>query len=1010
MQDPNEAGIAGVTVALLVDSNGDGIYGGAGDNPAVTTTTNATGNYIFTGLEPGAYVVQVTDTAMVLGGYTQTGDPDHFGQTNTSPAANDGLTTTPVVLGPGDVFLNADFGYQPPAAENNSIGDTVWFDANADGAQGAGEPGIPGVTVALIQDTNGDGTWDPGEPIIASDTTDATGKYLFPGLPDGKYLVWVNDTDNVLGNLVGTYDSNGGATATGSGAPIGVASSTVLGLSASSLDPGGTNGSPVNDDAQDFGYTAPGQDTGEGLIGDTIFFDANPGDGNAYNPVAGDTPIEGVVVELRDSNGNVIATTTTDENGNYYFGGLDPNNVTYTVTVAASNFGPGGVLQGMANTADPDGGNNSTSNTTLTPGNPIDLNQDFGYRAQVDPGTIGDLVWEDLNADGVKDANEPGIEGVTLDLYRDLNDNGKVDPGEPRISTQTTGANGAYLFTGLATTDNGAGQPGADYIVDVTDTNGVLVGYWHSLGAPNTSDNSQVDPYAASISVGTPNNLTADFGYYVKPATVGNFVWNDLNGNGIQDSGEPGIPGFQVELTITYPDGTVVTVTTVTDSNGYYSFGNLLLDEDYNIGTAGDPATTGLPKHTISVAPPPGYTPTTTTDTGTVFTSGMADSNLNTGTLAQPIQGLTNTSQNADPSLETSPAASYDFGFVRPVVSIGSYVWSDVNNNGLQDETKTGISGATVRLLDNTGNPATDINGNPVAAQTTTGTGQYYFSNLAPGTYQVEVTPPAGYAASGTQATGAINGSANSNIVANDSNIASSPSAGVYLSPLVTLTAGSEPTEAGGLSGDAQDDAAETDGNMTVDFGFVQPVAVGNRVWLDNGAVGGTASNGIQDGTEPGVDGVRVELYTSAGVFVDFTTTSGGGYYYFDNLEPGVYYVNIPGSEFGVGRPLEGLFSSSPTNSDETTDLDDNGINDAAPATNGIKSSIFNLTAGGMPTGEDQIGYPGSLLDNSVNATCDLGFQAKTTAVALRTLQAAPQAPWQTVLELLRMLAQLAAR
>ena len=154
----------------------------------------------------------------MLAGYTQTGDPDHFGQTNASPAANDGRTTTPVILAPGDVFLNADFGYQPPAAQNNSIGDKVWFDADADGVGPVGAPGgtdnnekgIPGVTVALIQDTNGNGTWDLGEPIIATDTTDANGDYLFPGLPDGSYLVWVNDTDNVLGDKTPTYDSNAG--------------------------------------------------------------------------------------------------------------------------------------------------------------------------------------------------------------------------------------------------------------------------------------------------------------------------------------------------------------------------------------------------------------------------------------------------------------------------------------------------------------------------------------------------------------------------------------------------------------------------------------------------------------------------------------------------------------------------------------------------------------------------------------------------------------------------------
>ena len=384
-------------------------------------------------------MVQVTDTAKVLDGYTQTGDPDHFGQ---GGGVNDGKTTTPVILAPGDVFLNADFGYQPPAAENNSIGDTVWFDANADGVQGKGEPGIPGVTVALIKDTNGDGIWQPGEPIIAGDTTDTNGNYLFPGLPDGDYIVWVNDTDNVLGELVGTYDSNGGATATGSGAPTGADSSTVLGLSASSLDPTGADGNPVDDDAQDFGYTAPGQDTGEGLIGDTIFLDAN---GNGQ-PDPGEG-IEGVVVQLVDpATGQVLATTTTDENGNYHFGGLPAGD--YTVKVDTTTLPPG-----LTNTVDPQGtpGDNE-STVTIGGAQPlINLVQDFGYQPSGGPGSIGNLVWQDSNADGVSvgpngpdglpgtDDDEPGIEGVTIDLYLDSDGNGVIDPGEPLVGSHRDG-------------------------------------------------------------------------------------------------------------------------------------------------------------------------------------------------------------------------------------------------------------------------------------------------------------------------------------------------------------------------------------------------------------------------------------------------------------------------------------------------------------------------------------------------------------------------------------------
>ena len=42
---------------------------------------------------------------------------------------------------------------------------------------------------------------------------------------------------------------------------------------------------------------------------------------------------------------------------------------------------------------------------------------------------------------------------------------------------------------------------------------------------------------------GGETNTTGDFGYYSQPAGLGNFIWNDLNYNGIQDGGEPGIGG-----------------------------------------------------------------------------------------------------------------------------------------------------------------------------------------------------------------------------------------------------------------------------------------------------------------------------------------------------------------------------------------------------------------------------------------------------------------------------------
>ncbi|MEA3336028.1 MAG: SdrD B-like domain-containing protein [Chloroflexota bacterium] len=718
-QDPNEIGVSGVEVTLYYDQNQDGVY----DEPysvggyVPTTTTDANGYYLFDDLPAGAYVVTVTgDTGAshdILGTYTQTGDPDDFGQPATSP---DNTTTVAVILGPGDVFLNADFGYQPPADVTGEIGDTIWFDADIDGNgpalppandpggapvnQGNGveddsnEYGIPGVTVALIKDSNGNGEWDAGEPIVATDTTDAKGQYLFQGLPvtigTDDYLVWVNDTDNVLGWFKPTYDADG---------PLLPAGGLVTGLGISSVLDLTTDTAAFMD--QDFGYTPLEHEVDKGLIGDTIFYDADPNDGNAYNPAAGDTPIEGVLVQLWNRQGNkVLATTATDENGLYYFGGLDPDR--YQVEVFSGNFLPGGVLEGFANTADPDNDQDNNSGVVDIRNSPyIDLDQDFGYRATDNPGSIGNLIWEDLNADGDVDAGENGIEGVTLDLYRDLNGDGDVDPGEPLIGTTKTDGSGNYLFEGLSTTDNGVGAAGADYIVDVTDVDGVLHGYWHSLGIAGADNNSQLDPYAVSISVASPDNLTADFGYYVKPAAVGNWVWTDIDKNGVQDDGETGINGVVVQLGIAYPDGTAITLVTVTandpegSSPGWYSFGNLLLDEDYATSSGTFGAAPNQPAHVVSITVPPGYYKTLINAAGSTF---MNDSDNHDGTPAQATQGQNDVTRNADPDAESNPNAGYDFGLTDTplAVLLADFAAATQANHVL-------VSWATVSELNNAG-------------------------------------------------------------------------------------------------------------------------------------------------------------------------------------------------------------------------------------------------------------------------------------------------------------------
>ena len=176
----------------------------------------------------------------------------------------------------------------------------------------------------------------------------------------------------------------------------------------------------------------------------------------------------------------------------------------------------------------------------------------------VPPASIGDEVFEDVNGNGVRDGGEAGIAGVTVALIDDTNGNGVIDGGESALATTTTDANGGYQFTGLEA---------GDYIVDVD-------------APPDFDLTTPPEPRPVTVTAGeTVTN--ADFGYQriVPPASIGDFVWNDLDKDGIQDAGEPGFAGVTVAL----QDASGKTVaTTTTDANGLYQFTGLAAG-DYRI-------------------------------------------------------------------------------------------------------------------------------------------------------------------------------------------------------------------------------------------------------------------------------------------------------------------------------------------------------------------------------------------------------------------------------------------
>ena len=294
----------------------------------------------------------------------------------------------------------------------------------------------------------------------------------------------------------------------------------------------------------------------DGMIGDRIWLDT---DANGVLSIG--EGMEGVSVRLYASGGvNLLASTVTDENGQYYFAGLNPTS-SYVVQVQTATL----PYTGLTNFVDPDGGTASAANVTLTNAAPVNLAQDFGYRDSSSPNTIAGTLWNDLDADGTLDGTEPDrFQGVNIQL---LNDAGTT------VSKSSTNASGGFSFANL---------PDGSFQVDVSEQNPGLTGFWKSNGSASGGDNnSQPDPYPVPVSDGQTNS-NADFGFFQKPASLGNYIWIDDNSDGIQDVDEFGLENWPISLTITWPDFTTTILRSITNAGGFFNFGNLLQDERYD--------------------------------------------------------------------------------------------------------------------------------------------------------------------------------------------------------------------------------------------------------------------------------------------------------------------------------------------------------------------------------------------------------------------------------------------
>ncbi len=670
IQDPGENFLAGVTVTLT---------GGA------TTTTDANGFYRFGSLANGTYTVTVTQP----GSTTQTLDPDGAVKNN----------ATTVVASGGNLYDNRNFAYQPTGTL--TLGDTLYFDWNGNGAQDSGEQGIPNVDVFLYEDSNGNGVIDAAtDSLIGTSVTNASGVYGFSNLLAGNYLVVVNTADPQFPAGVTQVQDFDGV----------IDSKAMVNLTASLA-------------TVDFGY----QPMGTGAIGNLVWLDAD----NDGIKDASESGINGVTVELYRSGqtpgvDTPYATTTTSGGGLYSFTNLPAES--YTIYFPASNFTTGNALAGTPlsstttvttdNAVDnDDNGSQSASGAAVS--SPVivlssgetDNTKDFGF---VGVGTVGDFVFYDANANGEQDFSETGIANVTVRIFLDADGNGVADSPTPVATTVTADGSGAnpagfYRFDNLT--------PGI-YIVQVDTTSPALVGLPQTTdpdfdGVPANPSSNPGDNADSLVIVSSGSSYSgADFGYQ-PPGAIGDFVWLDLDQDGVQDAGEPGLAGVSIQIT----NGTT-TYTVTTDPNGYWS--KALPDGTWTVSIPASNFTSGNPLENLAA----------TYDGDGVGTPNTVSLTITNGSVNLPAGNLGidfGCKLNGIYSL-SGTIAIHDTGLPGTADDTDDFYDDGVDlDAGPPDETE--LSGVEVFLYtsdgDFLGSTFTDANGD------------YAFSGLASGSYRV---------------------------------------------------------------------------------------------------------------------------------------------------------------------------------------------------------------------------------------------------------------------------------
>ncbi len=556
-------------------------------------------------------------------------------------------------------------GTQPYAL--STLSGIAYVDTNGNDSYGAGDTLLANVPITLT------GTTGTGVAVNIPATTSSTGAYSFTGLAPGTYIVTETQPSGYTAELA-NVGSAGGTAAVGSISSIKLNSNTAA-----------------------TSYNFPEIGT---KISGTVYVDAT-GIGLTTSNVppanSGDTPEAGVTVNLYNTSGNVIATTTTASDGTYSFTGQPLGTYGIAEVVPSNQYqtGPNSLYYVVTTTAtSPNSTGDNFSNYLACNMKGLTI---LNYVVTTPGGvstTVSDLRGHVAQGDTVT-ANFTIAAGTTVPVQLSL-----VAYEAP---TSSYSSSNAYLqvITSVATGTYGPGT----YSQTVTIPNSYFqVNFVCGAALPQLELNgSHVDYNFENRLDSADNGGTQAYAL----STLSGTVYADANANGSFGAGDTGLGGVTVYLY--NGTGTTLLASTTTASNGTYSFGNLA------------PAT-----YVVTETPPSGYIGEAP-NTGSIGGSASY-------TASSKLEQIGSINLNSNTS-----ATGYNFGQIKANASISGTVYYDKNFDDSLDCSDTGIGGVTVYL-------ETTL-GTVIATTTTASNGTYSFTGLVPGLYKIAEGTPSGYVA-----------------------------------------------------------------------------------------------------------------------------------------------------------------------------------------------------------------------------------------------------------------------